>query len=346
MKLSKVSLILVPFFITACSQKSNVSSSGNQYNRENKTPKYAVLFPMALPFCFMLKAQNRIVGYPGMNRKAVPFFAGNLILKEDPDFIDKTIDIGNPHITNLEVIKSLNPSLVITAPFGIYNEKLNNMGIKTFPFCGQFCGVKSLLSDVNELGKLLNHQKDAKEIEDFYKQDIDYAKLHLQNIKRKPKVLYLTQEGPSGKSLTAGGGFTKLDSELISMAGGVDVAKDVKGMFGQISTEDMIKWNPDFIFIGAGGNVNSIYKNKALSHVSAVVNKRVYVVPSFCSSEKSVYSNWYSSEQFPLGLIWTAYILHPTHFQHFKSYIQKEEAKYLHTFWNINSMKVCNLTFK
>jgi hypothetical protein len=28
---------------------------------------------MALPFCFMLKAQDGIVGYPGMNRKAIPF---------------------------------------------------------------------------------------------------------------------------------------------------------------------------------------------------------------------------------------------------------------------------------
>jgi len=346
MKLNKLSLILVPFFIAACSQKHTVSSStGNQYNSISKTPRYAVLFPMALPFCFMLKVQDGIVGYPGMNRKAIPFFAGNLILKEDPNFINKTVDIGNPHVTNLETIESLKPSLVITAPFGIYNEKLNHMGIKTFAFCGQFCGVKSLLSDVNELGKLLNHQQDAKEIEDFYKQSINYVKLHIQNIKRKPKVLYLTQEGPSGKSLTAGGGFTKLDSELISIAGGIDVAKDVNGMFGQISTEDIIKWDPDFIFVGAGGDINSIYKNKALSHVKAVINKRVYLVPSFCSSEKSVYSNWYSSEQFPLGLLWTAYMLHPNHFKNFKSYIQEEETKYLHTFWNINSMKVCNLSF-
>jgi len=127
------------------------------------------------------------------------------------------------------------------------------------------------------------------------------------------------------------------------LAGGIDVAKNVKGMFGQISSEDIIKWNPDFIFIGAGGNVNSIYKNKALSHVKAVEYKRVYLVPSFCSGEKSVYSNWYSSEQFPLGLLWTAYILHPRHFKDFTDYIQKEERYYLNTFWNIASMKVCNL---
>jgi len=55
-----------------------------------------------------------------MNRKAIPFFAGNLILKEDPNFINKTVDIGNPHVTNLETIESLKSSLVITAPFGIY----------------------------------------------------------------------------------------------------------------------------------------------------------------------------------------------------------------------------------
>jgi iron complex transport system substrate-binding protein len=340
MSIRKLFFLLVPLILISCSKKPELSTPTNS---QVKTPKYAVLFPMALPFCFMLKAQDGIVGYPGMNRKAIPFFAGNLILKEDPNFINKTVDIGNPHVTNLETIESLKPSLVITAPFGMYNEKLNHMGIKTFSFCGQFCDTKSLLEDIDKLGNLLNHKENAENVEKFYRQNIEYVKAHLKDIKTKPKVLYLTQEGPSGESLTAGGGFTKLDSELISLAGGIDVAKNVKGMFGQISSEDIIKWNPDFIFIGAGGDVNSIYKNKALSHVKAVEYKRVYLVPSFCSGEKSVYSNWYSSEQFPLGLLWTAYILHPRHFKDFTNYIQKEEKYYLNTFWNIASMKVCNL---
>ncbi len=342
MNFKKISFVLIPFVIAGCSQKPETPST----MKHHKTPRYAVLFPMALPFCFMIHAQKGIVGYPGMNRKSVPFFAGNLILKEEPDFINKTTDIGNPHVTNLEVIKALNPSLVITAPFGIYNEKLQHMGIKTISFCGQFCTTNRLLKDVDTIGKALNHEKEANTLEEFYTKEIDYVKEHLKDVKSRPRVLYLTQEGPSGNALTAGGGFAKLDSELISLAGGIDVASNVKGMFGQISKEDIIKWNPQYIFIGAGGNAKEIYNDKDLKNVSAVKNKRVYVVPSFCSGEKSVYSNFYSSEQFPLGLLWTAYMLHPKHFKDFSNYFDKEQKYYLNTFWNINSMKICNLNLK
>ncbi len=342
MKLRRFSLVLLPFILVACSEKPKTSSVASQ----DKTVRYAVLFPMALPFCFMIHAQKGIVGYPGMNRKAVPFFAGNLILKEEPDFIKNTTDIGNPHVTNLEVIKALNPSIVITAPFGMYNEKLQHMGIKTISFCGQFCTTNELLKDINTIGKALNHEKEAKVLESFYIKEISYVKKHLKDISSKPKVLYLTQEGPSGNTLTAGGGFTKLDSELINLAGGIDVASSVKGMFGRISKEDIIKWNPDYIFIGSGGNIKEIYDDKDLKNVSAVKNKRVYVVPYFCSGVKSVYSNFYSSEQFPLGLLWTAYTLHPKHFKDFNKDFDKEEKYYLKTFWNINSMKVCNIDIK
>ena len=66
----KLSFLLVPLILISCSKKPELSTPTNS---QVKTPKYAVLFPMALPFCFMLKVQDGIVGYPGMNRKAIPF---------------------------------------------------------------------------------------------------------------------------------------------------------------------------------------------------------------------------------------------------------------------------------
>lgn len=63
-------------------------------------------------------------------------------------------------------------------------------------------------------------------------------------------MLYLSYQGPNGNKLTSGGQFDTLVNDIIQKAGGISVSKNIKGKFGQISKEDILKWNPQYIFFG------------------------------------------------------------------------------------------------
>ena len=336
MKRMLILFIFIIFFITNAAYGSQ--NSQTNHNEKNHTAisaankRYAVLFPMALPFLFIIKAQNGIVGYPGFGIKAIPYFSGNLILKREPNFIKKTVDIGYPMEPNIETIVKLHPDFVIGNSFTkITNRRIEHYGIPVVTFSGAFGTIDQLLKDIARLRIYIGHTKQTEKYIKYYKNTIFYVHKHLKNTKKRPTILYLSYEGPKGNKLTSGGRFNTLINDIIRKAGCISVSRRVPGMFGLISTEDIIKWNPDFIILGNGGDAKGIYDNKLLKYVNAVKNKRVFKVPTDGNAR---YSNWYAPEKSSLGLLWTAKITHP---KIFKSLNLKQAASlYYRTFWGLS----------
>ncbi len=316
---------------------SNSALNDNKIKVKEQVKKYAVLFPMALPFLFIINAQKNIVAYPGFGVKSIPYFSGNLILKKEPDFIKRTTDIGYPMEPNMEEIVKLHPDFVVDSSFAkLTNRRLKDLGIRIVTFSGSFGNIDDLLDGVLRLGKYTGHLHSAKMFVNYYKSVLRVVKAKLYRQKKHPKVLFLSFEGPSGNRLTAGGRFDTLVNDMIKNAGCVSVSKNVKGMFGMISIEDILKWNPDFIILGRGGNPKEIYRNSLLRSVEAVKEKRVFKVP--IDGEK--YSNWFAPEKSCLGLLWLAKVTHPNLFKNVNLWQYAEY--YYKSFWglDIKEMKI------
>ena len=306
-----------------------INDFGSNVVIPKSSKRYAVLFPMALPFLFIIHAQKSIVGYPGFGIKTIPYFSGNLILKLAPDFVKKTKDIGYPGNPNIETIVGLKPDFVISMTFAKRaNEKINYFKIPVISIPGSFGSIEQLLEGVRILGIATNHTEEATKYINYYKRILGYVQRHLKNTK-KPTVLFLSYQGPQANKLTSGGRFNTLVNDIIKKAGAVSVSRNVSGMLGSISIEDILRWNPDYIIIGCGGNKEDIFKNDKLRYVDALKNKRVYEVPS----DGNKYSTWYAPEKSPLGLLWTAKLLHPNLFKSLN--IKSAEKFYYRTFWNI-----------
>ncbi len=332
-------LFVFVFFLVhgiAYSSQNGQTSSRNikpAANTLNTGKRYAVLFPMALPFLFIINAQNGIVGYPGFGIKAIPYFSGNLILEKEPNFVKKTVDIGYPMEPNIEMIMKLHPNFVINSNFArVTNKRIEHFGIPVITFSGGFGTIEQLIKNVAKIGIYTNHTKQAEKYVKYYKNIISYVyKLLNKTQTKRPTVLYLSYEGPHGNKLTSGGRFNTLVNDIIQKAGCINVSSKVPGMFGLISTEDIIKWNPDYIIIGAGGSAESIYKNKLLKYTNAVKNKKVFKVPTDGNAK---YSNWYAPEKSSLGLLWTAKVTHPKVFKSFD--LRQAAAFYYKTFWGLD----------
>lgn len=318
-----------------------VNNFGKKVEIKNQN-RFVVLFPQALPFVFMINAQNGLVGYPGVSHKALPYFSGPLILDKMPNFKQKVVDVGYPFSPSVEKIVALKPGFIVNVNMQANNEQFEKLGIPIIAFSACFGNLNELYESIKDLGAATKHTKEAFALIDYYKNTVNFVENHLKNVSDNPKVLYLSYQGPQGNKLTSGGQFNTLVNDIIQKAGGISVSKDVKGQFGQISKEDIIKWNPDFIFLGTGDQktINEIYANKDLRFVSAIIHKKVYLVPK---DSPDSYSNWFAPEKATLGLLWCAKILHP---KQFESLNLKEQAQYYYkTFWgvNLNQLKIIGL---
>lgn len=140
----------------------------------------------------------------------------------------------------------------------------------------------------------------------------------------KPKVLHLQSLTP----LKVDGSNTIIN-DWINAVGGVNVAKEINGNMKEISVEQILKWNPDVIIVGANGgpaDLDTLLKDSRLKNVTAIKNNRVYQNPSGAF-------DWdrYGCEE-ALQIQWAAKTLYPSKF---KALDMVSETKYFYkTFLN------------
>lgn len=145
-------------------------------------------------------------------------------------------------------------------------------------------GVKGeTLSDTYDaiqlIGEILDCKKEADDFEAYVKEKVNLVEGRAKDIKdnEKPKVLFT---GPKSIYTVATGDM--FQSEMIEMAGGINVSKELKGRWCEVSPEQIVAWNPDYIFLGSSfgtGTVEELLKDPALSTVNAIKNKNVLIFP-------------------------------------------------------------------
>ncbi len=91
----------------------------------------------------------------------------------------------------------------------------------------------------------------------------------------RPKVYYV--RGP--KALTTHFGFSNT-YWFVNMAGGDMVTKELtNGIVGDVTMEQVVKWNPDFIIMGRVATTDIIVNDPQWADINAVKNNKVLVNP-------------------------------------------------------------------
>ncbi|NLC51994.1 MAG: ABC transporter substrate-binding protein [Firmicutes bacterium] len=119
----------------------------------------------------------------------------------------------------------------------------------------------------------------------------------------KPVVLVC---GPQGVYTAAAADM--FQQQMVETAGGINAGAELSGGWVNISAEDIVTWDPDFIFLASSfglEDVESVLAYPALQTVKAVKNKQVYIFPSSLG--------WWDFPlpQSVLGIVWTAKTIHP-----------------------------------
>lgn len=181
--------------------------------------------------------------------------------------------IGGLEDPNIEVISGMNPDLVIASTHFQKEvlDKLDKLNIPVVVLKNQesFDGAYQLIKDV---AKILNVTRRADSIVSTMKSQVAGISQKVNLIKVKPSVYFVIGFGKTG-DFTAGG--NTFINDLIKMAGGVNIASDLKGW--SYSKEMLIQKDPDIILIRTGDK-ELFSKTEGYSNLTAVKNGKVYEV--------------------------------------------------------------------
>ena len=243
-----ISLILLASFV-------RISEAG-------AAPRYISLAPSTTEILFALGLDKEIVGVSSY-------------CDYPPEAVKKE-KVGSFSQPNIEKILSLKPDYIFCT--GI--EQANIVGqlrkLKLNVFVAEPQNLDQLFASIREMGLITNRVKEAEKIISKMKQDIKevFLKVGLIPQESRPRVFFEVWYDPL---MTAGKG--SLIDEMVTTAGGINIASDINRPYSIFSAEEVIKRNPDCIIISymdKNNPVEAVSRRFGWDRIKAVKNKRIY----------------------------------------------------------------------
>jgi len=184
--------------------------------------------------------------------------------------------IGGFGAPNIERLLALRPSLVIAAGFerGDTAEMISKSGIKVLDLW--IYSFEELFEAVRKIGKATGKLQEAEEMIVSMQAELNAIAERFERIKpsQRPKVFVEMWYNP----LTTAGKRSFID-EVITKAGGVNVAHNINQHYPHVNPEKVIEWNPDVIilcYMGREGPTAARLADRiGWSDVSAVKQGRI-----------------------------------------------------------------------
>ena len=241
---------------------------------------------------------DKLVGISSYCTKCLTWAAYGMREEEPSGKTAKTANICDGRLfelpvvsgNTLELIVSLNPDVVFGSS-RTADAMQGKTGIPTVCAVGSGGVLERTYKMIGCVGKILEKEEEAEELILFYEEKLDEVREVTSEINEseKPKV-YIS--GRAHYGVDRGFGKTLARFEPLSIAGGINVAKDCAGSGAvTVSKEQVVAWAPDIILLtrwtlregevtqyGVMGGIEDVCADPLLQTMDAVKNGKVYYV--------------------------------------------------------------------
>ena len=259
--------LLIGMLVVGCGKRSNegivtptpvaesfegtiTDSTGEVITLTKKPERIVSLAPSTTEILYFLGLESKIVGRTSYCNY--------------PASIATVQEVGGTANPNVETVVSLSPDLVLASTH-VSEEvvyKLREVGIPV-AFLNEQENFEGTYSAISKIGKLTGTDKEAEAVIEEMKAKVEAVRVAVQGANKgaTPTVYYATG---SGESDYGAGGDTFI-GEMITLAGGENIAKDIKGW--SISKEQIVEGDPDIIIVPNDGvtltnmKAQDFYKN-------------------------------------------------------------------------------------
>ncbi|MCR8657280.1 heme ABC transporter substrate-binding protein IsdE [Paenibacillus endoradicis] len=199
-----------------------------------------------------------------------------------PERYSDAIEVGNPMSPDMELVKSLKAThvLSVTTLQHDLEDTFKGLGIEARFL--DFTSIEDMKTEITKLGAEFNRVEQAAALVESYDKKISDIKAEVAD-QQAPTVLILM--GIPGSYLVAT--ENSYIGDLVKQLGGANVVTDSKVEFVSSNTEFLQQGNPDVILRAAHGMPEEVIKmfddefkqNDIWKHFNAVKNERVYDLP-------------------------------------------------------------------
>ena len=199
-------------------------------------------------------------------------------LSDYPEAAKAVTDIGSAfEALNTELIVSLKPDLVLAAEINTADQvkALEDLGITVY-YLKNPVTLEEMYTNLEIVAQMTGHEDDAAKLIDEFKARVAAVDEKIATATEKPTVFYELDASDPAKPYTVGKGtFITL---LIERAGGQNIAGELDA-YPQLSLEQVVAANPDFIILGDsayGTTPESVAARPGWDGLSAVVNNQIF----------------------------------------------------------------------
>jgi iron complex transport system substrate-binding protein len=169
---------------------------------------------------------------------------------------------------NVEVVMSLKPDLVFC--WKGRGEALHRNGLAVFEV--ETRDIEGVIRLVSEVGKAVGESEKAEALAKDMRRRVSAVQEKTRGVGKKPNVYF------EGRTLGRTRGPGSLTHELITQAGGVNIAGNLAVPFPLLSNEYIIEKSPEIILVEEyGASIDELRSRGGWSGISAVASGRVHV---------------------------------------------------------------------
>ncbi|HIW33341.1 MAG TPA: heme ABC transporter substrate-binding protein IsdE [Candidatus Paenibacillus intestinavium] len=278
-KLIAIGLTLCILFIAGCS--SNGVKENESVNPPSNTAGNNIATPSLDDVDYRIVsttvAITEILAELDLNVVGIPSTAKSL-----PERYSEAVKIGNPMSPDMELVKSLKAThvLSVTTLQHDLEDTFKGLGIEARFL--DFTSIEDMKNEITKLGAEFNRVEQARTLVASYDKKIDDIKADVAG-QQAPSVLILM--GIPGSYLVAT--ENSYIGDLVKQLGGANIVTDSKVEFVSANTEYLHQGNPDVILRAAHGMPEEVIEmfdaefkqNDIWKHFNAVKDERVYDLP-------------------------------------------------------------------
>ena len=194
-----------------------------------------------------------------------------------PEEIFKLPRVSYIRSLTAEGILSLNPTLVLASDDAkpkIVIDQLRDAGLN-FILIKEGLESSDIISKIIDLGFILDRNIQADSIVQAINKKLNEARIIVDELVKKPKVLFVLSQQPPNSFLVAGSSTEA--SSVIEFAGGINAFDNFSG-YKPVTSESLIEANPDFIlFMSSRGESlsHSLTETSMINTITAVKKNQI-----------------------------------------------------------------------
>lgn len=229
-------------------------------------------------------AQRIVTLAPSLTELLFAVGAGDQIVGRDDfsDFPAEAADITSIGSTygalNTEAILALEPDLVLAAEVNTPEQvkALEDLGVTVY-YLKNPITFDELYDQVRWAGAITGHEEEANALAESLSARVDAVAEAVSTLEEKPTVFYEIDGTDTSKPWTTGPG-TFMDT-MITMAGGINIGGVLSEPYAQMSVEEIVLQDPDFIILGDtlfGVTIESIAERAGWADLTAVQENKIF----------------------------------------------------------------------